>query len=151
LVGSGVVALVAHTLWFNHTGRDKERALVKTRIAQNATSFAKMFGTEAEQLVAAKLYPRLERLTFTHALPLYMDDRLFSTHAFGSILSPGPTEHTLGFDREDLLDEVLATVKELGYKTPSDAELSAELHQGIETVGQLVQAVARLTVLKTNP
>jgi len=49
----------------------------------------------------------------------------------------------LGFDDEDLLDEVRAVFKEIGCEA-SEAAFADEL-QGAETVGQLITALANLT------
>ncbi len=102
-----------------------------------------MFSTDAERLVATRLYPRLERLTFSRELPLLKDDRLFSAaySGFNPVRRSGRAP--LGFDDEDLLDEVRAVFKEIGCEA-SEAAFADEL-QGAETVGQLITALANLT------
>ena len=101
-----------------------------------------MFETDAERSVARKLYPRLESLTFTRKLPIFREDRLFSAPYSGSLLSEEVSAQTLDFDDEDLADEVIGCLKELGCEAPQMAvtnELSA-----VKTVGQLVSALAKL-------
>jgi hypothetical protein len=57
-VGSGVVAVIAHTVWINPAlGRDREPALANTRSAQDAVSFAKLFDIVAEQACRSHSLP----------------------------------------------------------------------------------------------
>ena len=126
-LGGGASAFVMATIWLNVRGRRRERHLLQIRGAQDAKSFAAMFAAEAEQAVATALYPRLQRITYTHAVPFTKDD----------------TFRALDFDAEDLLDEVMAIFGDLGSNTPTSRELSQEL-TGVSTVGELVAALARL-------
>ena len=87
LIAGGFSAFVGYTVLFNMRGREAERALAQVRGTQNATSFAEMYPTDAERVVARTLYPRLEKLTFTRELPLSKEDRLCSVPYSGSILS----------------------------------------------------------------
>src|SRR6478672_8734951 len=143
LITGGFSAFVAYTVLLNVRGRKVERALAKVRGVQNAYSFAETFPTDAERVVARTLHPRLERLTFTRELPLLKEDRLFSPPYSGSILSDEVTGHCLGFDDEDLWDDVVAVVKKLGCDAPKT--LIADQLQGVETVSQLVTALAKVT------
>jgi hypothetical protein len=102
-----------------------------------------MFAMDAERAIARNLYPRLQRLTFTGNLPLLKEDRLFPAVRSGSILSDEASVHTLGFDDEDLADEVIACLKELGCAVPQSA-LTDGL-SGVKTIGQLVSALAKLS------
>src|SRR3954467_1273353 len=63
LNAGGFSAFVGYAVLFNLRGRKAERALAQARGIQDATSFAEMFPTEAERVVARTLYPQLERLT----------------------------------------------------------------------------------------
>jgi len=142
LIAGGFSAFVAYTVLDNVRGRKGERALAKARGAQNATSFAELFPTDAERIVARALYPQLENLTFTRELPLSKEDRLFPTPQNGSVLSDEVTAPCLSFDDEDLWDGVVAVLSELRCDTPKIV-IADEL-QGVETVGQLVSALAKL-------
>src|SRR5438105_13793959 len=102
-----------------------------------------MFPTNEERIVAGTLYPRLERLTFTRELPLSKEDRLFSIPYSGSILSDEVTAHCLRFDDEDIWDDVIAVLTELRCTLPKTV-IADEL-QDVETIGQLVTALAKLT------
>jgi hypothetical protein len=143
LIVGGFSAFVGYTVLFNVRGRKAERALAKARGTQNATSFAEMFPTDAERVVAGTLYPRLEKLTFTRALPLSKEDQLFSALYTGSILFDEVTAHYLNFDDEDLWDDIVAVLTELCSDAPQTV-IANEL-QGVETIGQLVTALAKLT------
>ena len=139
----GFCALVAvYTVLLNARGRKAERAIARVRGAQNAASFAEMFSTEAERAVAWALYPRLEKLTFTQELPLSKADRLFSRSFSGSILSDEAAAHWLNFDDEDLWDDVLAVLTDLGCDVPKT--VVADELEGVESVGQLVTALSKL-------
>ena len=144
LITCGFSAFVGYTVLFNIRGRKAERAVAKARGTQNATSFAEMFPTDAERLVARMLYPRLEKLTFTRELPLSKEDRLFSTPYSRSILCAEVTVHDLNFDDEDLWDELIAVLTELRCEAPKTV-IADEL-QGVETIGQLVTALAKVTI-----
>lgn len=148
LIAGGFSAFVAYTVLFNARGRKAERALAKARGPQNATSFAEMFPTDAERIVARTLYPRLEKLTFTRELPLSKEDLLFSTPYSVSILSDEVTAYNLSFDDEDLSDDVVAVLTELRCGAPK-AVIADEL-QGVETLGQLVSALAKLAPQPAN-
>lgn len=108
LIAGGISAFVGYTVLFNVRGRKAERTLAKARGTQNATSFAQIFPTDAERVIARILYPRLENLTFTGELPLLREDRPFSTPHAGSILPGEVAAHDSDFDDEDLWDEVIA-------------------------------------------
>jgi hypothetical protein len=127
-IGVAGLAVVVITVWHNVRGRRRERAIVNARGPQDVAAFVGMFTTDAERLVAQKLYPRLQSLTHTHELPLAKDD-IF---------------RTLDIDIEDLLDEVVAVFADLGCRKPTDSELSDGL-AGVKTIGQLVSAIANLT------
>jgi len=143
LIAGGFSAFVFYTVVLNARGRKAERELARARGTQNATTFADMFPTEPERVVARTLYPRLEKLTFTKALPLSKEDRLFSTPHTASILSDEATSHYLNFDDEDVWDDVVAVLKELSCDAPKT--LIANEIQGVETIGQLVTGLAKLT------
>jgi len=143
LIAGGVSAFVGYTVLLNVRGRKAERALAKARGTQDATSFAEMFPTDTERVIARMLYPRLEKLTFTRELPLSKEDRLFSTPYSSSILSDDVAAHRLNFDDEDLWDELIAILAELRCDTP-EIVIADEL-QGVETIGQLVTALAKVT------
>jgi len=143
LIAGGISAFVGYTVLFNVRGRKAERALAKARGTQNATSFAEIFPTDAERVTARILYPRLEELTFTGELPLLKEDRLFSTPSASSTLPGEVATHDLDFDDEDLWEEVIAALKELRCEAPESVIASGL--QGVETVGQLVTALAKVT------
>jgi hypothetical protein len=143
LIAGGFSAFVGYTVLFNMRGHKAERALAQVRGTQNATSFAEMFPTDAERVVARTLYPRLEKLTFTRELPLSKEDRLCSVPYSGSILSDEVTAHCLDIDAEDLWDGVVAVLTELRCEVPKT--VIADGLRGVETVGQLVIALAKLT------
>lgn len=142
LLAGGISAFVGFTVLINVRGHNAERALAKTRGAQNATSFAEMFPTEAERVIARMLYPRLEKLTFTRELPLSKEDRLFSTPNSTLILSDEVVAHHLDFDDEDLWDELIAVLTELQCEAPKT--VIADQLQAVETIGQLVTALAKV-------
>jgi hypothetical protein len=77
------------------------------------------------------------------SLPLSKEDRVFSHPYSGSILSDEVTAHCLSFDDEDLWDDIVAVLSELGCDAPKP--VIADQLQGVETVGQLVTALAMLT------
>lgn len=143
LIAGGFSAFVAYTVLFNVRGHKAERSLAQVRGVQNAIAFAEFFPTDAERVVARTLYPRLQRLTFTRELPFSKEDRLFSHPYSGSILSNEVTAHCLSFDDEDLWDDIVAVLTELGCDAPKT--VIADQLQGVETVGQLVTALAMLT------
>ena len=143
LILGGISAFVGYTVLLNVRGHQAERALAEARGIQNATSFAEMFPTDAERVIARMLHPRLEKLTLTRELPLLKEDRLFSTPDSGSILSDDVTAHHLSFDDEDLWHEVIAILAELRCEAPEI--VIADGLQGVETVGQLVTALAKVT------
>jgi hypothetical protein len=132
-IGLGVAAFVAVNVWLNLKGRKKERRLQRIRGAQDAKAFAAMFAAEPERLVAENLYPRLQSITYTHALPLAKDDTFPALH----------------FDPEDLLDEVRGVFADLGCNKPNSTELTQGL-AGVETIGELVVALAKLTSAETT-
>jgi len=148
LIVCGFLAFVVFIALFNIQEHKTERALAQLRGAQDATSFAALFVTDAERVVAKALYPRLEQQTATRTLPLAREDKLFSPPYSGSILSESATAHCLRFLEEDLFDEVLAVVTELGCDAPKT--VVADELQGVETVGQLVTALARVTSQPVN-
>jgi hypothetical protein len=141
LIAGGFSAFVGYTVLFNTRGRKAERAVAQARGTQSAPSFAEMFPTDAEQDVARALYPRLEKLTFTGQLPLLREDRLFFNRNTGSILSEEVSAQHLNFDDEELWEEIVAVLPELHCDTPKTV-IADEL-QGVETVGQLVTALAK--------
>jgi len=143
LIAGGFSAFVGYAVLFNLRGRKAERALAQARGIQDATSFAEMFPTEAERVVARTLYPQLERLTFSRVLPLSKEDRLCSIPYSGSILSDKMIAHCLNFDDEDLWDGVVAVLTELRCEAPKT--VIRDGLQGVETVGQFVLALAKLT------
>jgi hypothetical protein len=143
IVMCGFLALVVVIVLFNIRERKTERALAHVRGAQDLSAFAAMFSTDAEHSMAKALYPRLEQQTSTRELPLVKEDRLFPPPFDGSILSELATGHCLRFLEEDLFDVVMAALAELGCNTP-ETVVADEL-QGVETVGQLVTGLARLT------
>ena len=102
-----------------------------------------MFPTDGERVVARMLYPRLEKLTFTRELPLSKEGRLFSTPYNSSILCAEVTVFDLNFDDEDLWDELIAVLTELRCEAPKTV-IADEL-QVVETIGQLVTALAKVT------
>lgn len=143
----GVVAFLFLVLW-NIRDRRTEKALAQLRGAQDVTSFAAMFSTDAEPPVARNLYPRLEQQTATRNLPLAREDKLFSPPYGGSILSEEATAHCLCFLEEDLFDAVLAVLRKLGCDAPQT--VVADELDGVETVGQLITALARMTAQPVN-
>ena len=142
------LAFVLFVILFNVQQRKTERALAQVRGAQNTASFAAMFRTDAERVVAGALYPRLKQQTATRELPLLREDRLFSDPYSGSILSDSATAHCLRFLEEDLFDMVLEVLTELRCDAPKT--VVADQLQGVETVGQLVTALAEVTSQATN-
>jgi hypothetical protein len=143
LITGGFSAFVGYTIVLNVRGGKAERALSHARGAQSATTFAEMFPTDAERVVARMLYPRLEKLTYTKAFPLSKEDRLFSTPHTGSILSDEATAYYLNFDDEDVWDDAIAVLRDLSCDAPKS--VIADEMQGVETIGQLVTGLAKLT------
>lgn len=139
----GVLAFVVFIAFSNIRDRRTEKALAQVRGAQDVTSFAAMFSTDAERTVARTLYLRLEQQTATRNLPLVREDKLFSPPYSGSILSEQATAHCLRFLEEDLFDTVLAALRELDCDAPQT--VVADELDGVETVGQLITALARVT------
>jgi hypothetical protein len=144
----GVLAFVVFLVFSSMRDRKTEKALAQLRGAQDVTSFAAMFSTDAERAVARALYPRLEQQTATRNLPLVREDKLFSPPDSGSILSEQATAHCLRFLEEDLFDAVLAVLRELGCEAPQT--VVADELDGVETVGQLITALARVTAQPVN-
>ena len=149
LIVCGFSAFVVFVALFNIQEHKTEKALSQLRGGQDATSFAALFVTDAERVVAKALYPRLQQQTATRKLPLAREDKLFSAPYSGSILSESATAHCLRFLEEDLFDEALAVLAELGCDVPKT--VAADELQGVETVGQLVTALARVTSRPVNP
>jgi hypothetical protein len=144
----GVLAFVVFLVFSNIRDRKTEKALAQLRGAQVVASFAEMFSTDAERAVARTLYPRFEQQTATRNLPLAREDKLFSPPYSGSILSEQATAHCLRFLEEDLFDAVLAVLRELGCDAPQT--VVADELDGVETVGQLITALARVTAQPVN-
>jgi hypothetical protein len=142
LIACGFLAFVIFTILFSIRERKIERGLAQIRGAQDVTSFAEIFSTGAERAVARALYPRLKKQTATRALPLIKEDRLFSLSYHASILSDSAIAHSLRFLEEDLFDEVIAVLAELGCSVPKT--VVADELEGVETVGQLVSALAKV-------
>jgi hypothetical protein len=148
LVVCGFLAFVFFTILFNIRERKVERTLAQIRGAQDVTSFTEIFSTDAERVVARALYPRLRQQTATRAVPLIKEDRLFSLPYNRSILSDSATAHSLRFLEEDLFDQVIAVLAELECNVPKT--VVADELEGVETVGQLVSALAKVISQPVN-
>jgi len=144
----GVLAFAVFLVFSNIRDRKTEKALALLRGAQDVTSFAAMFSTDAERAIARALYPRLEQQTATRNLPLVREDKLFSPPYSGSILSEQTTAHCLCFEEVDLFDTVLAVLREL--ECDAAKTLVGDELDGVETVGQLITALARVTARPVN-
>ena len=143
IVVCGVLALLVFFALFSIREHKTERALARLRGAQDISSFAAMFSTDAERTIAKVLYPRLEQQASTREFPLAKEDRLFSPQFGGSILSESATGYCLRLLEEDLFDLAIAALTEVGCNAP-EIVVADEL-QGVESVGQLVTALGRLT------
>ena len=148
LIVCGFLAFVFFTILFNIRERKMERGLAQIRGAQDVTSFTEIFSTDAERVVARALYPRLKHQTATRAVPLIREDRLFSLSDNGSILPDSATVYSLRFLEEDLFDEVIAVLAELECNVPKT--VVADELEGVETVGQLVSALAKVIPQPVN-
>jgi hypothetical protein len=139
----GAVSAVGYSILLNMREHKADRAMANARGAENATSFAETFPTEAERTVALALYPRLQKLTLTGELPFLKEDLLFSPAYSLSIVSDEAAAHHLNFDHEDLWDNVVAVLAELDCDAPKTV-IGDEL-QDVKPIGQLESALAKLT------
>jgi hypothetical protein len=131
-VGSlAVAALVVWTTVFNIRGRRREREIVLQRGGQTASDFAALFEDVKQQRVAEKLFPYLQRETFTRHFSFSKDDLLWKP--------------PLGFTPDDLdsdLNEGFWAELGLGLALATDAEAKQVFSS--QTVGELVAAITNI-------
>jgi hypothetical protein len=106
-----------------------ERALCEQRGSQTAEEFALLFENESVGRIAKALYPHLQLLTVTGAVPLRPSDLLFQE---------------LRVDDEDLVDAIDDALIKLGRSRPNRQEWKLAGCDKISTVDELVKASCRL-------
>ena len=129
LVGLG--ALATWIVVFNVRGRRRERSIRKERGVQTACDFAVLFDTPTQRFIAEKLFPYLQKGTFSKDFSFCKDDKLWSPPL---ALVPDDLEDNLRLGFWDELDLGL-TAEDQGF---SRSVLS------VATVGELVERISAI-------